>query len=58
MAFGEGRFDVQAAQKLAAPEGTYHDCGFVFADHVGGWLDLNAVSKVAGEAIARRRLGV
>lgn len=45
MAFGEGCFDVQAAQKLAAPEGTYHDCGFVFADHVGGWLDLDAVSK-------------
>jgi integrase len=35
----------QAAEKLAAPEGTYDGRGFVFATETGDWLNLNTVSK-------------
>ncbi len=42
----------QAAEKLAAPQGCYADQGLVFADELGGLVDLDAVSK-AFAAIAR-----
>lgn len=46
----------QAAKKLAAQEGTYIDRGFVFANEVGGWLDLDAVGKAFSALL--RDLGI
>ena len=46
----------QAADKLAAEEGTYNDRGLVFADEVGQWLNLDAVSKAFSATL--RNLGL
>jgi len=47
---------VQAAEKLAAKEGTYTDQGLVFASEMGSLLDLDAVSKAFSSLL--RGLGI